>query len=190
MVDSVKAFPTRLPSRETQGRQTSLYWVEEICPVRARRRLPTAIVVSALIALLAACGTKMPTGDEAGASMAAASEVSMIRRTHGLSTLRPDSKLEQAALEQARYMAASGKMEHTTRRGRDFASRLKEHGIDSGAENLAHGRMDLDKVFDMWMHSEGHRRNMLDDRFEHFGLAYVTEADGSGRRYWAMVIGK
>ena len=187
MFERVNASSPRLP-RQAQGRPTSTQRVEEIGCVRARRQLPTAIVVSALMVLLAACGTKMPTGDEAGASIAAASEVSMIRRTHGLSTLKPDAKLEKAALQQARYMASSGKMEHTTRRGRDFVSRLKEHGIDSGAENLAHGRMDLEKVFDMWMESEGHRRNMLDGRFDRFGLAYVTEDDG--RRYWAMVIGK
>lgn len=150
----------------------------------------SSLAIAALMTLLTACGTKLPTGDEAGASMAAASQVASIRRSYGLSSLKPDAKLEQAALQQARYMAGTGRMVHTTRPGRDFASRLEDNGIEGGgAENLAFGRMDLQKVFDMWMNSEGHRRNMLDDRFDRFGLAYVTEGGGE-RRYWAMVIGR
>lgn len=149
-----------------------------------------ATALSALLAL-AAC----QTGDwwprettSAGASVAAASHVRDIRAAAGLAGLSPDSKLEKAAQRQAAYMAGSGKMEHTTGLGRDFAARMKRDGVAApAAENLAHGRMELERLFSMWMASPGHRRNMLDPRFSRYGLAHA--AAGDGQRYWALVLG-
>ena len=150
-----------------------------------------ATALSALLAL-AAC----QTGDwwprettSAGASVAAASHVRDIRATAGLAGLSPDAKLEKAAQRQAAYMAGSGRMEHTTGPGRDFAARMKRDGVAApAAENLAHGRMELERLFSMWMASPGHRRNMLDPRFSRYGLAYASAGDG--QRYWAMVLGR
>ncbi|MCO5156269.1 MAG: CAP domain-containing protein [Aquamicrobium sp.] len=149
-----------------------------------------ATALSALLTL-AAC----QTGDwwprettSAGASVAAASHVREIRATAGLAGLSPDAKLEKAAQRQAAYMAGSGRMEHTTGPGRDFAARMKRDGVAApAAENLAHGRMELERLFSMWMASPGHRRNMLDPRFSRYGLAHA--AAGDGQRYWALVLG-
>ncbi|MFD1988066.1 CAP domain-containing protein, partial [Mesorhizobium newzealandense] len=44
--------------------------------------------------------------------------------------------------------------------------------------------------FDIWVHSPGHRRNMLDPRFTRFGLAYVRDGRDSAIRYWSLVLGK
>ncbi len=149
-----------------------------------------ATAVSALL-VLAAC----QTGDwwpreatSAGASVAAVSHVRDIRAAAGLTGLSPDGRLEKAAQRQAAYMAGSGKMEHTTGPGRDFAARMKRDGVAApAAENLAHGRMELERLFSMWMASPGHRRNMLDPRFSRYGLAHA--AAGDGQRYWALVLG-
>jgi uncharacterized protein YkwD len=155
--------------------------------------LTAALRATALSALLvlAAC----QTGDwwprettSAGASVAAASHVRDIRAAAGLTGLSPDAKLEKAAQRQAAYMAGSGRMEHTTGPGRDFAARMKRDGVAApAAENLAHGRMELERLFSMWMASPGHRRNMLDPRFSRYGLAHA--ATGDGQRYWALVLG-
>lgn len=105
--------------------------------------------------------------------------------------MAPDSQLEQAALQQAHFMAGAGRMEHTTGWGKDFASRVSDNGIEgAAAENIAQGRMDLTRLFDMWMNSPPHRRNMLDPRFTRFGLAYVADAKRPDWRYWALVMGK
>ena len=94
----------------------------------------------------------------------------------------PDPRLEQAALRQSGYMARAGRMTHRTGYGKDFVSRLRDDGIAGpAAENIARGRMELGQVFDAWMNSSGHRRNMLDPRFSRYGLASVEEAGGSGR---------
>jgi len=155
--------------------------------------LSTAFRATALCALLAlsACqtGDWWPREDaSAGASVAAASHVRGIRASADLPALAPDAKLEKAALRQAAYMAQTGRMEHTTGFGRDFAARMKRDGVAApAAENLAHGRMELERLFAMWMASPGHRRNMLDPRFSHYGLAHA--AAGDGQRYWALVLG-
>ncbi|MCG7503965.1 CAP domain-containing protein [Mesorhizobium retamae] len=155
------------------------------------RRIFITAACGGLIGLLAGCGTLRPTGQGGGASVAASGLVGKIRSSAGLPDMAPDSQLEQAALQQARYMAGAGRMEHTTGWGKDFASRVSGNGIaGAAAENIAQGRMDLTRLFDMWMNSPPHRRNMLDPRFTRFGLAYVTDAKRPDWRYWALVMGK
>lgn len=152
-----------------------------------RRTLLTAGVIAAL----AGCGTIAPTGNGAGASSAAAVRLAAIRLSHGLGPLVPDGQLEQAALQQAGYMARAQRMSHTTGRGKDFASRVADNGIEgAAAENIAEGRMDVPRLLDMWMNSPPHRRNMLDPRFTRFGLAYVRDGARPDWRYWALVLGK
>ena len=159
-------------------------------PIEPARR---ALLVGGGLALLwglAGCGS-LPTGNGAGASTTASGLVAGIRSTNGLGSLSPDSQLERAALQQAFYMAQAGRMVHTTGWGRDFSSRVKDNGIKgAAAENIAEGRMDLQRLFDMWMHSAPHRRNLLDPRFTRFGLAYASDGKNPEWRYWALVLGK
>ncbi|MBA3448448.1 MAG: CAP domain-containing protein [Pseudaminobacter sp.] len=152
------------------------------------RRFVAGAGLCALLAL-AACQTKLPVGQSAGASASGAAYLKQIRTSNGLTPLVSDPQLEKAALQQAGYMAGSGRMAHTTGRGKDFSTRMSGNGVAGpAAENIAHGGMGLEKLFSMWMNSQGHRRNMLDPRFHRFGLAYAGAANG--RKYWALVVGK
>ncbi|PWJ78408.1 uncharacterized protein YkwD [Pseudaminobacter salicylatoxidans] len=153
--------------------------------------MKSALKMAALCAvlLLAACQTAKMPGD--GASVSADSYLAEIRTTHGLSRMVADPKLEKAALQQATYMARAGLMNHTTGWRKDFATRMKGNEVEgAAAENIAHGRMDMGKLFTMWMNSPGHRRNMLDPRFGKYGLAYVRDGTGSEVKYWALVLGR
>lgn len=140
--------------------------------------------------MLAACQSAgLGSHGATGVSGAGLAYMTNARTSAALGSLSPDSRLERAAIRQAGYMAASGKMDHTTGWRKDFATRMAEDSVSApAAENLAHGRMEMGRVFEMWMQSTGHRRNMLDPRFEKYGLAYATASDG--RRYWALVLGK
>lgn len=141
-----------------------------------------------VVLFLAACQSARVPGDGAGASTSAYGYLADIRSANGLNKLVSDARLEKAALQQAGYMARAGRMAHTTGRGKDFAARMKDNGVEgAAAENIARGRMDMDKLFSMWMNSQGHRRNMLDPRFSRFGLAYVRDGD---QKYWALVVGR
>jgi uncharacterized protein YkwD len=156
-----------------------------------RRTLTKAAGLVAIVGLAACSTVSLPTGEGAGASSSAAATLAGIRSSAGLGPLAPDPQLEQAALQQAKYMARGGRMTHTTGWGKDFASRVKDNGIDgAAAENIAEGRFDQQKLFDIWMNSPGHRRNMLDPRFTRFGLAYVRDGRDSAVRYWALMLGK
>ena len=144
---------------------------------------------AALLVLLTlgACQPGLLANGEA-VSGPAVSRLAAIRSAHGLGPLAADRGLEKAALRQARYMARTGTMSHATGRGRDFVSRMTRIRTNgAAAENIAHGRMGLERLFETWMASEGHRRNMLDPRFTRFGLA--SAGDG-GDRYWALVLGR
>lgn len=140
--------------------------------------------------LIAGCQNVLPTGGAGvGASGSGTSYLATIRSEHGLPPLKSDGKLERAAAQQAGFMASAGDMEHSTGWGKGFASRMKKNGIAGpAAENVAYGAMSPQKLFSMWMNSSGHRRNMLDPRFGHYGLGSAT--DGQGRRYWALVLAK
>lgn len=152
------------------------------------RSFAAAIIMAAAALMLAACQTGGGSSG-AGASGSGFAYLGDIRASADLSPLSPDPRLEKAAIRQAEYMASAGKMNHTTGWRRDFATRMKADGVAApAAENLAHGRMSTQRVFEMWMASTGHRNNMLDARFTRYGLAYAPAADG--RRYWALVLGK
>ncbi len=143
------------------------------------------------VLLLAACQTAKVPGEGGGASASAATYLAQIRTSNGLGRMVADPRLEKAALQQATYMARAGLMNHTTGMGRDFASRMKANEVQgAAAENIAHGRMDMGKLFTIWMNSPGHRRNMLDPRFGRYGLAYVRDGSGSDVKYWALVLGR
>ncbi|MER2536139.1 MAG: CAP domain-containing protein [Rhizobiaceae bacterium] len=155
-----------------------------------RRLFLHATALLAVLPLAACQGVLSPHDARTkGESVSGAAYLSRIRSEHGLPALAADSGLETAAAQQAGYMAGAGRMSHTTGWRRDFATRMDRNRIAGpAAENVAHGRMDLDRLFDMWMNSAGHRRNMLDPRFGKFGLASATAADGD--RYWALVLAK
>lgn len=146
---------------------------------------------ASLVLSLTACQSVLDVGEMAADGTTGETYLATIRSEHGLPPLRSDPMLEKAALQQAAYMAQSGRMDHTTGWGKDFATRMRANGIDgAAAENIAYGGMAPDELFTRWMNSPGHRRNMLDPRFSRFGLAYAREASDARRRYWALVLGR
>lgn len=146
---------------------------------------------ASLVLSLTACQSVLDIGEMGADGNNGETYLATIRSEHGLPPLRSDPTLEKAALQQAAYMARTGRMDHTTGWGKDFATRMKANGIEgAAAENIAHGRMAPDELFTRWMNSPGHRRNMLDPRFSRFGLAYAHAAKDARRRYWALVLGR
>lgn len=127
--------------------------------------------------------------DGVGTSASAEEYLAAIRKEYGLPPLARDATLEQAAKQQAGYMVSAKKMAHRTGWGKDFASRMHANGVrGAAAENVAYGQSSAKEVLSGWMTSKGHRRNMLDPAFSHFGLA--SAEDGQGRKYWALVLGR
>ncbi len=97
------------------------------------------------------------------------------RSQHNLSQLKRDPLLAQAALYHAYQMAEHADISH----GFPGEPDLSERGASAGVrfslitENVAEaGEPTI--IHDMWMHSEGHRANLLDPEVNVVGIAVVT----------------
>jgi uncharacterized protein YkwD len=82
-------------------------------------------------------------------------------------------------------MVRRGYFSHTSLSGATFLDRIRRTGYLSGAfswmvaENLAWGSASLSspaRTVRAWMHSAGHRRNILTGRFVHIGIGVARGA--------------
>jgi uncharacterized protein YkwD len=115
-----------------------------------------------------------------------ASEISAYRRAHGLSAVRPDSRLSAVALKQARAMASSGTVSHSA--GGNFAMRVADLRKSRAAENIGAGFLSFSEMLKQWEDSTGHRENLLMAGARRVGVASVDNPKSPYRKFWAMVI--
>ena len=113
----------------------------------------------------------------------ALSLVNAYRKSKGRSPLVADNALSRAALDQARRLAASGRLSHAR-----FRQRMVENGVPfPAAENIASGQPTVASVVQAWIGSRGHRRNML-GKYNRLGVAVARDPKSGNRPYWAMVL--
>lgn len=101
------------------------------------------------------------------------------RRAHGLAPLRAQSCVDGFASSWARYLAGHDAFRHQSLW--PIINRCHRRGA---GENIAWGSgyLSPERVVDMWMHSPGHRANILNGRFRYLGVdAY--RSGSSGRTY-------
>jgi uncharacterized protein YkwD len=115
-----------------------------------------------------------------------AGAISAYRRAHGLSAVRPDSRLDAVALTQARAMASSGTVSHSA--GGNFASRVAPLRKSRAAENIGAGFLSFAEMLKQWQDSSGHRANLLMAGARRVGIASVDNPKSPYRKFWAMVI--
>jgi uncharacterized protein YkwD len=131
----------------------------------------------------------------ANATAGQASHRSMVRSTlcllnaqrsrRGLRKLRLSKRLSRAAKLHARDMVRRNFFSHSSLNGSSFLDRIRRTGYLRGAgswmvgENLAWGagrRSSPALTVRAWMHSPGHRRNILTPTFRHIGIGIVYGA--------------
>jgi len=108
------------------------------------------------------------------------------RAKHGRRALRQVGTLAKVAGVYARRMVRERFFEHTSPDGQTFLSRIQGTSYLRGGlkrwsvgENIAWGTNDRsspEKIVTAWMKSPGHRRNILDPRFNEFGLGIALGA--------------
>jgi uncharacterized protein YkwD len=112
------------------------------------------------------------------------------RARAGRAPLRPDAQLARAGMAHAVDMVTHVYFAHNSRDGHPFFSRIRATGYLAGAfdwtlgENLAWGagrRASPRLTVRAWMHSPGHRRNILDSRYTDIGIAVVPGAPVAAR---------
>jgi len=103
------------------------------------------------------------------------------RAKAGASPLALSSKLNEAAQQHSEDMARRRSMDHTGSNGSQMDDRLRRNGYSfkACAENIAAGQRSEDEVMDSWMNSSGHRTNIMNTKYTHFGA-------GMSSNYWTQ----
>jgi uncharacterized protein YkwD len=111
------------------------------------------------------------------------------RARHGLGALRLDARLTGAAQGHSDDMVAHGYFAHG-----DFGARIRHSGWTRHrrswmiAENIGYGSGSMGTpagIVDAWMHSAGHRANILERRFHDIGIGIASgiPSGGGGATY-------
>lgn len=126
------------------------------------------------------------TGD-AAAEAAVLTLVNAERAAAGCGPLRDEPRLATAGRKHSADMKERDYFSHNTPEGITPWDRAKAEGYDQpAAENIARGQPTPEAVVAAWMNSEGHRRNILDCRYQALGTGMVT---GSGGPWWTQMFG-
>lgn len=109
------------------------------------------------------------------------------RAKAGCKALRTDRRLRKAAYLHSRDMGVHHYFDHNSRDGRTPWDRIKAQGYKfPSAENIAAGQRTPASVMDAWMHSEGHRANILNCDYKAIGVGVWK---GSGAPIWTQDFG-
>ena len=105
------------------------------------------------------------------------------RAARGLEPLRINPRLSQAAGDRATDMFSKHYFQHVSPDGISPFSWAEKRGYayHEIGENLALGYRSADEVVDGWMHSPGHRANVLGD-YDEVGVAVVDGSPTPGYR--------
>jgi len=104
------------------------------------------------------------------------------------SKLIVNDKLMDTAQKHADYMALYG-MSHSGYNGSSIGDRIIQSGYNysSCGENIAEGYITVESVFDGWMRSPGHKRNILNTNYKDVGYGI---ASSNNRVYWCVVFAR
>jgi len=97
-------------------------------------------------------------------------EHNIVRSQYGLVALSIDEQLMREANNHALWMASHEILQHSE--------------ITKGAENIAQAEVKPARVVQMWLNSPGHRRNMLNPRYDRIGVGVYKSRNG--RYYWCV----
>lgn len=114
------------------------------------------------------------------------------RKKAGAPPLRSNTRLDLAAQRHAEDMLARNFFAHASPEGKTVRDRAQAAGYDwrMVGENIAEGQLSVDEVMDTWMHSPGHRKNILDPGFKELGVGLALgQSGGRYRIVWAQAFG-
>jgi uncharacterized protein YkwD len=162
-------------------------------------RQPRHFTLTIVVCIVGICCPPAPSAGQsrrAAASSRVAADVVKLpnveRTQYRRPALRPNARLMRAAQLQANQMAQASHMAHVLPDAR--YPRMEDRIAAANyrwkmlGENVAFGQANAAKVVDSWMHSRGHRTNILNSTFTEMGAGYAV--DRSGRPYYVQVFGR
>ena len=117
--------------------------------------------------------------------------VNVERALAGCSPLRSNSLLVGVARAHSLDMGRHDYFAHNSQDGRSPFDRMRAAGYSGGlmGENIAAGQRTPGAVMDAWMHSEGHRANILNCGFHVIGIGVATVSGSPYGMYWTQDFG-
>ncbi len=155
----------------------------------------TALLALLVCVAIVGAGGAVAAGKPAHAIVAAdaleldvLAQLNAVRREHGLTPLKLNVSLSNAADAHSRAMGQWGFFGHDSRDGSVFWKRVKHYygqgrfGTWSVGENLLWSSPTTDGrgALELWMASPGHRKNILTARWHEVGISAVTVAQAPG----------
>jgi uncharacterized protein YkwD len=136
--------------------------------------LVVAVALAAPVSLLAETRSRQRTG----MAQAVVDAMNVERAAHGLPALRIDEKLSIAASDRIYDMFDKHYFAHRSPDGIQPWNwvELRGYNYREVGENLAVGYETAEGVVDSWMHSPGHRANVLKRAFDDVGVAVAAES--------------
>jgi uncharacterized protein YkwD len=163
---------------------------------RLSAALAAAFIAALLAAGTAAAASPCPGADDAprADSLAASRAATLcllnrVRTSHGLAPLRANPRLRTAAERFSHAMVAHDFFDHVSPGGSTLESRiratsyLRPNSAWMLGENIAWGTGRLAtpaETMNAWMHSAGHRHNILTARFREIGIGIALGAPVRG----------
>jgi uncharacterized protein YkwD len=92
---------------------------------------------------------------------------------------------EGATLKAQEHSDDMARLNNLTHNG--FMERARQLGFNNSGENVAWNQATIQMVVEDWMHSSGHRANILKSDFKYFGGGRAQAKDGSF--YWCTIFG-
>lgn len=113
--------------------------------------------------------------------------VNQERAAAGLETLAMTAAQKRMAEQRAAELTVS--FSHTRPDDNKWSTVLDAYNVTSfsSGENIAEGQADADSVMDSWMHSDGHRANILSADYTHIGIGCF---ENNGVKYWVQIFTK
>ena len=110
--------------------------------------------------------------------------VNKVRKENGLKEVTWNNSLENSA--KIRAKETSSKFNHTRPNGYKYNTAIAINYKTSG-ENVAAGQSTATEVFNSWMNSEGHKKNILSPNFTQMAVAVYYDKNLTYQYYWAQL---
>ena len=110
--------------------------------------------------------------------------VNQFRKDNNLSTLKVLNIISSEADTHTNYMIVNGEVSHANFNIR-AQNLIKNAGAKFVSENVAYGYSSAQAVFNGWINSSGHKKNIENPDATHFGIS--TESDENNRNYFTQI---
>ncbi len=117
--------------------------------------------------------------------------VNQARCDAGKAPLALNDKLIAAAERHSKDMGDNNFFDHTGSDGSKFNERIRDAGYSytTAGENIGAGYSSVESVFNGWMNSEGHRKNILNGNFREMGIYWYQKSGSDYFNYWTQNFG-